>query len=503
MYITAVQAISWIAFQDFDGLKKYFEADEKLFSKWCASSFGDLLFYLEAIRDGTDWTAENFKDDCTHHRQELSPEWVRGLITRLNKPVEELILELSVDIKELTTAQEKIETAQIQLLEKLLAETLSIKGMSGKDAVSSTVVPRGILSKVVSEGYKFNLYENKFFTPDNWYDLHLEKSSVLNLWPTFSKQSSPTHISAWDAFHEMLSDEGKWKNLTQISLPEGQVAAYGKAFPNGANYTAIDAYFWIGGWIDFETRGNDHINVQANAVNAGGGIAYLDVKFKRKDLDAWLNPTMQVSDIQEAAIQQNIQVRNTLRQQPYQELIHNIAIVASRYPDINMADFFGNLSLIVAQNPTVGLMEILRTESQLGDASPRNLDDFKRFVRGLLPIAQAYPNSGLSEAIENLKKSAFIESFETASGGVVTPFNPVRLPFVTPQQVEDYMVEIARNSGGVIPPRDAFERPAIEYFKGQGLTLTSNLYRDTRKALVEKAGRLGLSLPKAGKKTKA
>jgi hypothetical protein len=136
-YITAAQAVSWIAFRDLNGVHHALsEYPTAMATKWGHSSLGDILSCFQAIRDETEWPISDTPDPFTKER-------IDALIKRKGKPIGELIAEISADIAKQVDNQ-KIEQAANELLNALRAGDLVMDGVvEGGDGMEAEI-PKGV-----------------------------------------------------------------------------------------------------------------------------------------------------------------------------------------------------------------------------------------------------------------------------------------------------------------------------------------------------------------------
>ena len=214
-YISAIEAIGWIALSDFDGIAKIFKKHDTDLWKWKISHKPTLLASFTAIQNGKSWSAQEWLEKSSYCGTELSCSRAEEIIKQIDRPVSELINELSDDIQNDSLATQKVEQAQIDFLEALRAGQVTIYGMEEGGNGNLEIIPTGFLLR---DDIEFDLEQNKLYTPagplpslnglspqearsvmlshtgtsaKDWKNLKISREDVIRLWP-MSRDSAPT-----------------------------------------------------------------------------------------------------------------------------------------------------------------------------------------------------------------------------------------------------------------------------------------------------------------------
>ena len=188
VYITATQAISWIAFRDFDGIKqKFFDGDYADLKKWRFSDKGVLLACLMAIKNNEDFSATEWLEKTDYCGAELSLESTKEILSQLLKSynsIEEIINDLEISIKNSLMNEQKLELAETEFIELLRSEKIEMRGKEENDNESKICS----INVLLLDNYFFYLLEEKVRFSQNlvsrvFSSLKVKKESIVKLFP--------------------------------------------------------------------------------------------------------------------------------------------------------------------------------------------------------------------------------------------------------------------------------------------------------------------------------
>jgi hypothetical protein len=185
VYISAVEAVSWIAFKDFDYI-------ESIFQEYPPHEKKELLGSLNAIKNN-----EILSDEEWYGKYGISREKTESTIKEANKPIDDIISELSASMEAIEEQYKesikKIDLAWKDLLENLLGKKLDLYGVNENDKSKSVKISDELLRLTgLSINYKCNQLStidcgddlDFIFTPEEnlWGDLQIKRAEVVKLW---------------------------------------------------------------------------------------------------------------------------------------------------------------------------------------------------------------------------------------------------------------------------------------------------------------------------------
>jgi len=89
-YINAIQAVSWIAFHDFEVISKTLASQQTNLQRWQVSDMNTLFDCLDALEQDQPWSLEQWRSESKYERAQLDLEHVKKVIRESGKSVSEM-----------------------------------------------------------------------------------------------------------------------------------------------------------------------------------------------------------------------------------------------------------------------------------------------------------------------------------------------------------------------------------------------------------------------------
>lgn len=177
-YIDATQAVSWIAFRNFEVISQTLSSQRATLQKWQVSDMNTLLDCLEALERGQSWSLEQWRKETGYAGAQLDLEHVKNVIRESEKSVSELHSELIRDYDKTREVIYEAQKAESLLLEYLDKEIVGLRGIRKDGDGHPESFPLGIIK---SAGFSI-LWKNTFPGVKNWQYLEIARADVLEYW---------------------------------------------------------------------------------------------------------------------------------------------------------------------------------------------------------------------------------------------------------------------------------------------------------------------------------
>jgi len=176
-YISAIQAIGWIAFRDFEGAVRHINQYKSELQKWQVSDFNILLDCLAALENGEEWSSDGWRKESGHTAAQLDIEHVKKTIHLLKKPIAKVRAELIQRQNQDRDVWAEIQKAQETLVTYLRNEIIGLRGIRKSGMGHPEPFPLG---PIRDKGFSF-LWKNTCI--EDWLHLEVRRADILEHWP--------------------------------------------------------------------------------------------------------------------------------------------------------------------------------------------------------------------------------------------------------------------------------------------------------------------------------
>ena len=275
-YITAVEAIIWIAYKKWLTYEQLFSEhfkQEDLFygSAFSTTSIGAqrigektypydigkarMLAFAQRLVEGKVWTEEEWRGACGAHSHSLDAmnKCLQESLTLYGLSLSEFVAKLQSSITYEREQAEKLDKAEQGLLDAARAGKIAIRGKRKNGSGDIEDVPPGFLDRL---DYRIALWGNKFIPSSSnwdsstfpqlkqieiigWHELRVKKEDVVRLWLDQSVPVSPPDMSAVNQDNKLSGLGHYWNTDFSHTLKLSQNITVSHKIPENASNSSI------------------------------------------------------------------------------------------------------------------------------------------------------------------------------------------------------------------------------------------------------------------------